>query len=491
MTLAVPVVGSAGASTSTSVARVEATGANRGRTAYVTYALDCVLVGWHLVPLGLALPWWQRLLGAVPGLLAIHAWAGYLNRRDLRLPFLEYGLSQLYLFWGLPTVLYDLIGGRPVHTEAMTEALLATGAVACLTRLAHPLGCRLGRRLAPTVDGLLPRSVGPGLLWFVPAWIGVGLVLSLRGLSFLPIEFRQAVKVFIGYAPLYAYLYLQSPGAPSRRTRLTVVLVTAVFSFMGLFTGMLTSVLQPLVLAGLLSLAVWRHVPWRLALAVSVLMVIIQPAKAVYRSYAWSRAPAEMGVERRLEHWEEAISEVWSGGVAADESPLAFAARFNQLGDIGLVFEMTPDLVPYDLGQQWKYLPLLPIPRFLWPSKPNLAVEFNDRFNIQFGLQTEEHTQGSTNTYALVVDGYWNFGWLGVGLVGALLGVLLGLLRTAIPIGSWGGLSVAAAALSGLAATQHLAGQMGGLVQSFVGIAATCWMMLFFVRGLTGRATRG
>ena len=61
------------------------------------------------------------------------------------------------------------------------------------------------------------------------------------------------------------------------------------------------------------------------------------------------------------------------------------------------------------------------IPRFLWRDKP-VITEIGTRFNF---LATGNDKSGSGP--GLFVDAYWNFGWTGVVLLMAVVGVLLGL----------------------------------------------------------------
>ena len=77
----------------------------------------------------------------------------------------------------------------------------------------------------------------------------------------------------------------------------------------------------------------------------------------------------------------------------------------------------------------------------------------------------------------LVADGYWNFGWLGVVFVGSVVGLLIGLYTTSIPIVSWGGLSVAAALFIGMNVCDHFAMQFLGRIQTVFAVASLCWLI--------------
>jgi hypothetical protein len=66
-------------------------------------------------------------------------------------------------------------------------------------------------------------------------------------------------------------------------------------------------------------------------------------------------------------------------------------------------------------GTSFEYLPIVWLPRFVYPDKPNLtdkAVEFNRRVT---GSETSASTPGIPS------EGYWNFGWLGVIFVASVM----------------------------------------------------------------------
>lgn len=436
----------------------------------------------HFSAVGSPLPWWQRLLGSVPGVLALHASYRYLKASEQRLPFLEYALLQSYLWWGLPTVTYDVAGGKPVHQSAMTEALLAVCLATGFMLVAYPVGRRLGRRLLPVVDRILPRSAGPAAAYVLPYWLVVAALFNAGIGNYLPTRIQYAVSVLANYCPLFAYLYLRPRGQWGIRRGAVIMMVTIVLALAGFFTGMAESILRPILTAGILALVLWRGVPWRTAAVFVALLVVLQPAKHIYRSLAWW-GEGETGTAATFENWRIAFSRAWFEDSDKVEQSMAIAARMNELGILGATFELTPALIPPDHGTQWKYIITALVPRFLNPDKPNLNKELNARFNVTFGLQSEKGTETTSFNYPLVCDGYWNFGWVGVALVGAAVGLLCGLFTTSLPIDSWGGLSLATTLLATQTVYSHLVDQFAGRVQQFVGIVVVCWLIRLLSAG--------
>jgi hypothetical protein len=107
-----------------------------------------------------------------------------------------------------------------------------------------------------------------------------------------------------------------------------------------------------------------------------------------------------------------------------------------------LVVSASPTLQPYLEGETYKDIPGQFVPRLLWPEKPPGHVS-TSRLAVYYGLQTEEDTAKTTIGFGMVAEGYANFGFIGVGAVGALLAFFFKKLQTwgqNAPLFSYGGL---------------------------------------------------
>jgi hypothetical protein len=366
----------------------------------------------------------------------------------------------------------------------MTRVLLATTLLSVSAVLGFPIGRRLGGRVAPRIERLLPENPASGVMRLLPFWIAISAASNAGGFMYVPESIRFAVSLIVSYYPLFAYLHLRAP-ATDAGNRITIVVVAGLCTLFGFYSGMTEAVVSPIVLVGLLAVAVWHRIPWRSALLSAALIVVLQPAKHVYRSLAWP--DPNLGVGEAAEYWSTSLSSVWGEGSDKLQLTKAVMGRIDELSIIGTTMELTPTPIPFDYGRQWKYILIAPIPRVFNPDKPNLSEVFNDRFNITFGIQTEDAVHGATMGFPLVADGYWNFGWPGVALVGVIMGLLLGFLSGGLPVGSWGGLAIGSAALMQLHATSHLAHQLGGQVQTFVGVGLGCWAVWFISGGAGSR----
>lgn len=429
----------------------------------------------------------QRVLGAIPGVVAIVLVARYLHNPKLRrLPFLEYAAFQFYLYWGMPSLVFQ--GGMRntfVSEEAATASLVAVNVVVACVVIAEPLGERLGARFAPFVARTLPAQAPPRRLFLYGPWLLYALAVHAGWVAeAVPPEFRNISLLLGSFVPLLVSFAMDA-GAAGRRGQLELWGVTLVFSLVGFSTGMMEKVISPLLVGALVFFFYRRSIPLRLVAVVAALVFVVNPAKHVYRSIAW--ADAERRAERdpmtALANWGEAFRRTWlEGEVTTEEKVEGLGDRFNELAYIGATFQMCPSLIPHQRGADWIFIPLSVVPRALYPDKPDYTEIYNHRFNIVFGFQTADMTRTSTNSFPLVSDGYWNFGWPGVVIVGVLTGLALGVFGTALTTTTWGGMSLAALIFIELHAHTHLARTLTGTLQQYLAIAAVCWTVWFFGR---------
>jgi hypothetical protein len=82
---------------------------------------------------------------------------------------------------------------------------------------------------------------------------------------------------------------------------------------------------------------------------------------------------------------------------------------------------------------------------------------------------------GAQHGYGRGLNGYF---------VSGVVGLLLGLFTTGIPIASWGRLSIATSLFGGTNAPENIVGQFLGRVQLFFAIALLCWSIRFFSLGI-------
>jgi len=85
--------------------------------------------------------------------------------------------------------------------------------------------------------------------------------------------------------------------------------------------------------------------------------------------------------------------------------------------------QMAGNEVPFLMGESYEPVPAILLPRFLVEDKP-FSHEGTSILNIHYGLQDREGTTTTTIGWGLMNEAYANFGILGAGVLGMLLGLV-------------------------------------------------------------------
>ncbi|MEM1030029.1 MAG: hypothetical protein AAGN82_06750 [Myxococcota bacterium] len=442
-------------------------------------------------------PLTARLLGWCLGCIAILAAARYLHLGLWhRLPFPEFGLAQAYLVWGLPTVTGSLRRGFPVSREGIVSGASACVLFVLVALVAGPVGRFAARRLSRLSRRALPANPPTGGTWFFPLWLGLAAAVHTGVLRALPTAIRYPVFIIAGIYGVLAYLGHQSRGPRAIRQ---VGQAALVFAAAGMVSGMLIAVIVPLAAAALLLLMKRRQLPWRWIVGGALLFAFLNPAKHVFRAQqnwqSYDKTKSGAGIGRLVANptdaasdWFEAIRMTWGGEVDLDQSSDAAIDRFNDLSPIVRTVEFTGRRVPYNRGEQWKLMPLSFVPRFIFPEKPDFTVEFNDRFNLAFGIKEERTMRNSTFSFPVIADGYWNFGWVGVAVVGFVIGFYWSFVANLWSAHHWGLTWLTIFLFATYNIMDPLHGQIGGLPQTIAGVMFASWGLVLLARWTAPRA---
>ncbi len=371
----------------------------------------------------------ERLIAGACGVITFNILWTYFAKRSRDLPALEWVVLQLYVFFAMPV----LSAGTFTMSHSF-QALAASGAVrnalvaACLFLLMLLVGWMVmpGRRPGVPVQQQ-PRRL-PVLLVFGYGVVSVGVafLLKLYELEWKATWFRHPLLVFFlpSIAQLLLVFELRRNGG-SGRARALLLILTAMMVGIGLLTSRLSVAVVPVITLALGMLGTGARLPARLVAVLILLVVVINPAKHVYRELTGYRTAdfAELDFDDMIGAWVTSLEEVWVSDTAQREEAFGTTVeRLNNLTVNALVLAWVPAQVPYAKGEPWLAVPYGLVPRVLWPGKPNLTAITNDRFALQFGMGTERTVERTTYAYPIIADGYWNFGWLGVALVALLAG---------------------------------------------------------------------
>jgi hypothetical protein len=172
-----------------------------------------------------------------------------------------------------------------------------------------------------------------------------------------------------------------------------------------------------------------RRIPWMGLGIAFALLSVLHAGKLEIRKKYWmpqSQSLQESSVAQvpgLMTDWLVAGTLALATG-SAESDVLERASLVHMLL---LVQRATPTYVPYLEGGTYALLPSMLTPRFIEPDKTVGAAGLN-LLSIRYGLQVAESTANTTIGWGLIAEGYANFGYVAVLLVGALLGALCGIL---------------------------------------------------------------
>jgi len=424
----------------------------------------------------------DRLLASAPACLlvicAYRYWAFHLYDR---LPAIEYGVAQAFISWSLPLILDSEAAQVLSRSQAASDTLLAVALTLFAFLGVAAIATRVGIHLRPLLQALLPRGLAPrpigpwyGLLLVAPLAVNWGIP------SYVPDDLR-AIFVFLGgQVPFLVYATASDASGRSRHLGVTSALLLAAA---GLGSGMLETVLRPLIAFVLLRIVRFRNAQWSLVAAIIVAVLVLNPAKHAFRDLAWQTPGTKtFTVGQTLDYWSDAFVLAWTDQGAAASATKGVMSRLNELWIIARTMELTPSTVPHRHLAGWEYVPLAPVPRVAWPDKPNYTQLFNDQFAIEFGFIGRSSTASMTFSMPLISDGFWNLGWYGVLLFALVVGAFAGVLVGIIDVSRWASLAVGMAILVNWHINANLFSQVGGVLQIAVGAGTMVWVLALLSR---------
>ena len=175
-----------------------------------------------------------------------------------------------------------------------------------------------------------------------------------------------------------------------------------------------------------------KRIPWAGMIAAFALLSILNAGKGTVREMYWARDSQTvrnaslMQVPAMMADWfVEGVSSI--GSAAASPHSPSLLERTSLLHMVLAVQEATPKIIPYLEGETYQMLPQMLVPRFLEPDKIESQAVLN-LLSVRYGRESTEDTAKTTIGWGMVSEAYANFGNLGVMTVGAVFGLLCGLL---------------------------------------------------------------
>ncbi|MBS1875385.1 MAG: O-antigen polysaccharide polymerase Wzy [Acidobacteria bacterium] len=357
--------------------------------------------------------------------IALYVW-----QRPNRVPLLEFLLAMYAIAYALPVFICETTsvslatgGYVTIPDEAVARALV----LVILGVLSMVAGFRMAasthaRRLVYHVSlDLVKTRALPALLF---TGITSLIVLGLKANRLIIFDSQTTILLNItdiayAFSLCVAYLLLITKQVGKGWWWYVLMLIgtRALFGAMG---GMMSEMVQPLLLLGMLSLQRSARVPWRFVLPVVILIVLLQPIKSEYRRLLWKEGQSASEAVRGT---IAGLSHSTSGGVI--DNVRASMERIGYLNMFAYVGTVTPDAIPYSNGRTYGYLVVALVPRVVWPDKP-IAQQANNDFAIRYGFLAPTSIGTTMTGMPQLDEAYVNFGALGVVVIMLVIGAIYG-----------------------------------------------------------------
>lgn len=367
-----------------------------------------------------------------------------MRRLNDRYALLAYFSAMYFMLFGILDLSALLTGAGGDQYRNQAQELSATEWVILAGGLAVQLGYRIGVRLwRPDARRLRhdwPRSLtvyGAMTLCAFSTWLswrfnidimvaptaeaqrlGYGSLTAWQVFGFMVSAYVQPLSIVV-----LAYAYCQRRQPVLAVALAAIVLVQLALGFIGDYKS---EALKGAVLIVLTRLLVEGRVPkvWVIASAVFIAIVfpVLQANRAVRYEYNLNHAQAAQEIGKTISRALEMRQVTTSGPDRAQ----TFFERMSLKGSVDLIVTHTGHDVAFRNG--YTLLPLLAvfIPRIAWPDKPSIEVGRLVTKDFSIGESSNLYTSPSH-----LGELYWNFGWPGVILGMAAIGLLLGIVGAA------------------------------------------------------------
>ncbi len=360
--------------------------------------------------------------------------------------------------------------------------------------LPHPLVCMalelalvgfagicLGYSLIPENGSLIPRFK---MAWSNPGVIRIAAVtMCFVGIiaTFLLNAHRQTSDpsqfvVFAADLAMYGIALLFTLQLAHRLNLLYLLALWGVLVPARLLVGLSSGATAQVLSVGLTLLVLYSEVRgrlwWSAILAGAIGVAVLRPLMSPFRGLTWSGG-AEAGVStvQRLKIFGGVAKGAAEGRFGSYDTLTQFAAtRLCVTCTFADVLRQTPAIVPYWGGATYYPILFKPIPRLLWPGKPQ--EETGQDFGHRYGYLSLNNHETSYNL-PQTVELYANFGVVGV-IVGSLLfGIFYRVAELMFfhPDNGVGAVALGAVVLTGLLEIESgVSGVLGGYLWALVAV---------------------
>jgi hypothetical protein len=442
-----------------------------------------------------------RFLLAIPGLFLLAETYRYAkNPGDRELPVNVISLIYYYVAFSFPAffdVTFFDVNGPVAFTEraySLGATFVAVGVFFLYAGMRA--GELLGDRLRPAVESISPpKEVSPSFaratFWYAVICVILNLIF-VSAPTLIPGEIGVFINITISYELAIGLTLAKPEYFQGRWAKYSGVALLIV----GGAGGMIRGVLDPAMRLGVATVtgrwANTRRFAVRLVAGVLVVYIIFQPIKHDFREAIWrNRDYANVGYVERLDAWVNAFTGFWTRDNTAHNQEEAADSTIGRLAELDPVLHAV-DMVPVHVqpleGSGWFRILTSPIPRLIWRDKPTTSTLLEQRYAVVFKRQSEVSARGTAILLPLLVDGYWNFEWLGVPIACVLMGLWVGACQRIFAGTHWALRAMGVAHLARLVSQGPVSGVYSGLFQHVTGLILACWAVYGIEKMLSRRA---
>ena len=265
-------------------------------------------------------------------------------------------------------------------------------------------------------------------------FVAAGLLFQLnQSVGFLQfpgntMQIIRGVCVSLNTLGLFVLSFYYGQGVLQRSQVVLLILLGAATALVAITGLLLINLVVPVAMMLFGFMLGSGRVPWKGLAATIVVLAVLHPGKFAMRQMA-----AERGYRLSLSTLPSFYAE-WIGYSFEEVGSIAGALKttsqegekstmFERSGNLHmllLVEKMSPDQVPFMNGLTYQHIPRMLVPRFLDEEK-GVSHAGNMILSVNYGLQTEEGTRGTSIGWGLIPEAYANFGYTGVAFLAVLL----------------------------------------------------------------------
>lgn len=386
--------------------------------------------------------WIQMVLAYGLVLLPILTYRYWQVRQDEIVPFLAVILGIYALYFVLPLFLqYRYVGQTPVSDTGITKALTMAfiGEVTLIAASGIVLGLVRGRSSLPEITWT-DRS-----RMYLRGLVLLGIVAPLFPATnyVFGSSMRQVVIDATSFVPSLAFALLLRRalrGHASKWDSVILLLFAVTHILAGLSSGWLGAGLGFVVIAIFTFMSERGRPPLLPILLVVPFIIFFQQGKTAYRATHWesgSQASVSTDPLGGSIAWAQISWNTWSSEISSPVQAFSIpllqptVSRVSLLMEAGNIFDDTPSVIPFQNGATYQNLLFELIPRAILPNKPSVNLA-SQMYQILYGRSDAADLASTSIAVGVPAEGYMNFGWLGVLLSMAFVGMIFGVIRGAL-----------------------------------------------------------